>query len=145
MMIAGMVFMLGCVGLMGGYTWLKNERANRPDRIWVPIALNPELSYEQHQEFAEHIREKLITNQVLEKISSDLNLQSRGQFATEEAAVTDLRMRLICEVGEYNYAPSLNLGFRGASRENAMLRELTERLMEDFKKIVIPPSSTASP
>lgn len=144
-MIAGMVFMLGCVGLMGGYTWLKNDRANRPDRIWVPIGLNPELTHEQHQEFADQIREKLITNQVLEKISSDLNLQSRGQFATEEAAVTDLRMRLICEVGEYNYAPSLNLGFRGISRENAMLRELTERLREDFMKIAIPPSSTASP
>jgi len=136
MMIAGMVFMLGCVGLMGGYTWLKNERANRPDRIWVPIPLNAELSHEQHLEFAEKLREQLATDEILGKISEEMNLRARGGFATEEAAVTDLRMRLICEVGEHNYAPSLNVGFRGKSRENTMLRELTERLMQDFQAIV---------
>jgi len=137
-MIAGMVVMLGCVGLTGGFMWLKNERANRPDRIWVPVPLNTQLSYEQHHEFAEQIRERLSSDEILTKISEEMNLRERGGFTTEEAAVIDLRSRLMCEVGEYNFAPSLNVGFRGKSRENAMLRELTSRLMEDFQAIVSP-------
>ncbi|MFU8892282.1 MAG: hypothetical protein ACNA8L_01520 [Luteolibacter sp.] len=136
-----MIVMLGCVGLMGGYTWLKNERANRPDRIWVPIPLNTELSHEKHLEFADKLRDRLASDEILGNISHELKLLSRGNFATEEAAVTDLRMRLICEVGEYNYAPSLNVGFRGKRRENALLRELTERLMQDFQAIVNRPHS----
>ena len=143
-MVAAIVIALGGIGLMGGYAWLKNERANRPDRIWVPIALNAELTYEQHQQFAENLRERLASDEVLGQISSDLNHRTRGNFATEEASVADLRTRLICEVGEYNYAPSLNVGFMGVSRENAMLRELTERLMQDFNEAVnaTPPSDT---
>jgi len=140
-----MVFMLGCVGLMGGYMWLKNERANRPDRIWVPNRLNTELSHEQHVTFAEGIRERLASDEVLSKISLEMNLRERGNFPTEEAAVNDLRARLMCEVGEYNYAPSLNVGFRGVSRENQLLRELTARLMEEFQKIISPSAPTDTP
>lgn len=135
-MIAGMVVMLGCVGLTGGFMWLKNERANRPDRIWYAIKLEPHLSHEQHQEFADKVREQLATDEILGKISREMNLRERGGFPTEEAAVIDLRARLICEVGEFNYKPSLDVGFRGKSRENAMLRELTGRLMEDLQVIL---------
>lgn len=145
MMIGAMVVMLGCVGLMGGFMWLKNERANRPDSIWVPVALNTELSYEQHHEFAEKLRENLSSDEILTKISKEMNLRELGQFPTEEAAVTDLRMRLMCEVGEHNYAPSLNVGFRGVRREKQLLRDLTERLMQDFNAIVSPPDPSESP
>jgi len=138
------VVALGGIGLMGGYVWLKNERANRPDAIWVPIPLNPELAHEQHLEFTDNLRKRLTEDAVLSKISIDVNHRVRGDFATEDASITDLRIRLMCEVGEYNDAPSLNVGFRGVSRENSMLRELTERLMQDFNAIIStpPPSDT---
>lgn len=136
MMIAGMVFMLGCVGMMGGYKWLQNEKANRPDRVWVPIPLNAKYDNEQHEAFASRLRTQLGSDEILGKISEEMELQSRGDFPTEEAALVDLRTRFICEVGEHNYAPSLNIGFRGVARENAMLRELTERVMKDFQAVV---------
>jgi len=144
-MISAIVVALGGIGLMGGYAWLQNERANRPDAIWVPIPLNPELSQEQHQEFTDNLRQRLASDEVLGKISADLNLRTRGNFPSEEASITDLRTRLMCEVGEHNYAPSLNVGFRGVSRENAMLRELAERLMQDFNEIVSTPSPSDTP
>ena len=144
-MIGGMVLMLGCVGLTGGFLWLKNERANRPDRIWVPIPLNTGLSHEQHVEFAEHLHARLSTDEVLEPISIEMNLRELGQYPSEEAAVGDLRARLMCEVGEHNYAPSLNIGFRGKRKEKQLLRDLTERLMVDFQKIARAPDPAETP
>lgn len=130
---------------MGGYAWLKNERANRPDRVWVPNTFYSKLTHDQHQELATNLRERLSNDAILSKISTDLDLRNRGKFPTEEAAVNDLRARLICEVGEHNYAPSLNVGFTGVRRENAMLHELTERLMKDFQEITSPPSPYDNP
>lgn len=140
-----MVVMLGCVGLTGGYFWLKNERANRPDRIWVPIPLNTELSHEQHLEFAEKLRDHLSGEEVLAKISIAVGHAQTGPFETEDAAIADLRVRLMCEVGEHHYAPSLNVGFRGKRRENAMLKELTTKLMDELQVVLSESGQRANP
>ena len=128
--------MLGCVGLMGGYLWLKNERANRPDRIWVPIPLNPEMTHDQHESFSSELREQLITDENFAALSADLGLQQRWNHATGQDTVDELHERLIYEVGEHQYAPSLNIGFKGIRRENQLLRDMTGRLMEDLDAIL---------
>lgn len=128
--------MLGCVGLMGGYVWLKNERANRPDRIWVPIPLNPELTHEQHEEFATSLRAELISDEAFAAIAADLGLQQRWNQVSEQETVDELHERLLFEVGEYQYAPALNIGFKGIRRENQLLRDITARLMEDLDAIM---------
>lgn len=128
--------MLGCVGLVGGYMWLKNDRANRPDRIWVPLQLNQEMTHEQHEEFATALREQLITDEILAAVAKDTGLQQRWPEASEQEIIADLHKRLIYEIGEYRYQPSLNIGFRGIRRENQLLRDMTERLMKDLEKIM---------
>ncbi len=136
MMIAGIVFMLGLVGLTGGYVWLKNERANRPDRIWVPIALNPELTHEQHETFAEELYEQLVTDEILASVASDLGLQQRWNHSSSETTVEELHERVFIEIGEHQHMPSLNIGFTGIRRENELLREMTSRLIEDFQEMM---------
>jgi hypothetical protein len=137
--IAGIVAVaLAGVGLVGTYLWLQGERAKRPDRIWVPLVLNPEVPVEQHENAATELRERLESDEVLGKICTELALQSRWGHATEDQAIAELRRRLFVEIGEHDYQPSMNIGFDGISRENAMLRELTERLMEDVAKILNP-------
>lgn len=125
--------------------WLKNERANRPDQIWVPIPLNTGIPHEQHVEFARQLHERLSADEVLTKISIEMNLRELGRFPSEDAAVTDLRSRLMCEIGEHHYAPSLNIGFRGKRKEKQLLRDLTERLMVDFQTIVRAPDPADNP
>ena len=134
--------MLGCVGLLGGYMWLKNERANRPDKIWVPLTLNTELTHEQHETFASELRVQLITDENFAALAADLDLQQRWNHADEQETVDELHQRLIYEVGEHQYAPTLNIGFNGIRRENQLLRDMTQRLMEELQKILPPNAPT---
>lgn len=144
-MIGVIVAALGGIGLLGGYTWLQNERANRADKIWVPIPLNTELSHEQHVEFSEKLRGQVVTDERFTAIASDLDLQQRWGLPDEKSCVDELNRRLLFEVGEHNHSPTLNIGFHGISRENAMLRELTERLMKDVDQVIRPPAPPDSP
>lgn len=127
---------LAIIGLVGAYVWYQNDLAKRPDRIWVPLVLNPDTPADQREQSASELRERLATDEVLGKISADLDLRSRWNHPTEQAAIEELRRRLIVEIGEHDYQPSMNIGFEGITRENAMLRELTGRLMQDVSEIL---------
>jgi hypothetical protein len=144
-MIGLVVAALGCTGLVGGFVWLKQRAANHPDRVWVPLPLNTSLSAEEHKEFAAEMHKRLSSDEVLAKVSADLDLKALGEFPTEAACIANLRSRLICEVGEYDYAPTLNIGLTGVRRENAMLHQGAARLMKEVEAIARPPSPSDSP
>jgi len=127
---------LAIIGLAGAYLYLQNDRAKRPDRIWVPLMLNDESDAEDRERSARELRERLATDEILGKISADLDIRARLGLPTEEAAIAELRRRMFVEVGEHDYQPSMNIGFDGITRENAMLRELTGRLMQDVSGIL---------
>ncbi|MGC4015653.1 MAG: hypothetical protein QM755_14195 [Luteolibacter sp.] len=126
--IAVIALVLATAG--GGYA-LFNYRANKPERIWVPLKL-PEADLKP---VSKKLDEALRKPALLSSIVKDLGLVSRFNVPTEEAAVAELSKRLFVEVGEANppsdRTPALNVGVAGKRKERALLNEISSRVMKD--------------
>jgi hypothetical protein len=118
-------------------------RQNQPDRRWVPLPFNPETTERQRAASVSEMRERLLTDAVLTGVARDCDAQGRWELASEEAALAELKERVFVEAGEMSFngvpAHTLNIGFRGKSGEKAFLDRLSERLMEDVKRLIAPP------
>lgn len=124
----------------GGYFVRREYNLNQPDRIWCPIPIEKMeeadrngLSKQLHAEMRKPAR--------LSAIVKDLQLAAKFQVASEEQAVAELEKRVFVELGMIDTPlgarlPSLNVGVKGIRRENALLREISARQMEDVKKLL---------
>ncbi len=141
-------------GLMFGY-WKVHQ--SRPDRQWVPIPFNPESTQEQRDKSVEELRKALLTDTVLTGIVRDCGIESKWKLASEQAAVEELKRRVIIEEGETAFkgipTATLNIGFKGTVGEQPELRMLAERMIADVQRLVAPspppppastPASTSS-
>ncbi|MDP4623873.1 MAG: hypothetical protein NWT08_01920 [Akkermansiaceae bacterium] len=125
------------VALLGGGALygLKEYRANKPDKIWVPLPLRADLSMAEQKDLAEKIDVELRKDERLRKVVTDLGLVKKFNVADEDAAVKELESRLFVDVGSADtpngQVPSINIGVRGISRENPLLREMASRIIKD--------------
>jgi hypothetical protein len=134
--------------LLGGGTvvgfW--KHRQNQPDRRWVPLPFNPESSEEQRQQSVAQMRERLLTDAILTGVVRDCDVQGKWELPSEAAAVEELKKRAFIDAGEMlvkgQPVATLNIGFRGKAGESAELDQLAERLMDDVKRLIAPPSRT---
>lgn len=138
--LAALVLCLLGGGTVFGY-W--KYKQNLPDRRWVPLPFNPEASQEQRKQSVLEMRERLLTDTILTGVVRDCNVQGKWNLATEEAAVQELKNRVFVDEGEIvvNGVPAatLNIGFRGKVGEQVILDQLSERLMQDVKRLIAPP------
>lgn len=130
--------------LLGGGTvfgiW-KYKRA-QPDRQFVPLAFNPESTEEQRQQSVDQLRQALLTDAVLTGIARDCGIEAKWKLGSEQAAVEELKKRVIIEAGETRMqgipTATLNIGFKGIAAETSELKALAERMMADVQRLVAP-------
>jgi hypothetical protein len=139
------------VCLLGGATvagvWW-NHRQNKPDKRWVPLEFNPDLSEAQRQESVAHMRESLLTDAILTGVVRDCDVQGEWELPSEEAAVAELRKRVFIDAGERMVkgmpVATLNIGFRGTVGQKDYLDRLAGRLMEDVLRMIAPQAGSSS-
>lgn len=138
--LAALVLCLLGGGSVYGY-W--RYKQNLPDKRWVPLPFNPEVSEAQRLESVKMMRERLLTDEILTGVVRDCDVQGKWELPSEEAAVEELRKRVFIDAGETVYrgipAATLNIGFNGKAGERAVLDLLAERMMEDVKRFITPP------
>lgn len=124
-------------GAAVGYRTIK---MNRPAPMWVPLAVNPELSYEQRTGVAKELKSKLATPETLLKVSKELRLAQEWQLPDDQAAATELGKRLFVDPGQMSTptgsVPSLNIGVRGKLKEKELSGRIAMRMMQDVSKIL---------
>ena len=124
-------------GLMFGY-WKHHQ--SRPDRQWVPIPFNPESTQAQRDKSVEELRKALLTESVLTGIVRDCGIESKWKLESEQAAVEEIKRRVIIEEGETVIrgipTATLNVGFKGTVGEQPELRSLAERLIADVQRLI---------
>ncbi|WP_193210616.1 hypothetical protein [Luteolibacter marinus] len=138
--LASLVLVLLGGGVVFGY-W--KHKQGLPDKRYVPLAFNPDSTEEQRQASVKDLRDKLLTDVILTGIVRDCNVESKWELPSEQAAVEELKKRVIIEAGETRIkgvpTPTLNIGFSGIAAEHNDLNALAERLMEDVQRLVAPP------
>jgi hypothetical protein len=144
MVVAAVLAVIAVLGAGTGYVMMK---LNRPDRIWVPLLVNPDLPEEMREEAAGQISERLLEQERMVRVVREMNLEGRFGSSSQEAAVEELRERIFVSLGEaetpVGAAPAFLIGVSGKRRERTMLGEVTMRLMEDVKEILELPKPEA--
>jgi hypothetical protein len=125
---------------VGGGVLIWNHRQNRPDKVWVPLPLNPETPEDARSNLAKQLDTELRKPSVLKGVAADVQLATKLGLPSDEAAVAELTKRLFVEVGTADTSmgriPSLNIGVNGKSREHELLGQVSIRLMKDVRRIV---------
>jgi len=136
--------LLGVVGLVVmffGARYAKREyHLRQPSKIWVPIALRPDLSMADQKKLAEHIDGKIRTDEILRGVVVDVGLKEKFRQPSEDAAVKELNRRLFVDVGSADTpngsVPSINIGVAGIGHEGDVLGEASMRIIRDVWKII---------
>jgi hypothetical protein len=133
---AVVVLLLGVGG--GALFW--NHRRNRPDKVWVPLPLNPEAPEDARSKIVKQLDIELRKPSVLLGVATDVQLATKLDLSSTEAAVEELEKRMFVELGTADTAmgkvPSINVGVNGKSKEHDMLGQISVRLMQDVRRIL---------
>jgi hypothetical protein len=136
--LLGAVVMMLVVGGGGFAYW--TYRQNRPTPVWVPILVNTELDPVKHEELSKDLKTKLMTPEFLLQVSKDLQLASKWQLPSDQAAAEEIAKRLFVRVGEADTptgrVPSINVGLNGPKKDFALSGEIAMRMMKDVWKIL---------
>lgn len=127
-------------GLGGGYG-LWTYRQNRPQKVWVPLALNETLSPEKREELAGEIRKKLLEGPTLADAVKDTGLARKLGVSSDSEAEKEARSRFFVEVGEADLpngttVPSVNVGFNVQRKTFGAFGEVAMRVMKDVWKML---------
>lgn len=126
-------------GLIAGYKWV--YKPNRPNPIWVPLAIREDVGMSERQQIVKELTQKLSEPKVLEGVSKDLGLAAKWQMATNEEAAKEVRRRLFVRTGETLtpegvLAPAILVGVNGKLKEAAESKDIAMRLMKDVFEIL---------
>ena len=115
-------------------------KQNRPNPMWVPLPINPEISSEKRAEVIKELTARLSRPELLLKVSQDVGLAKKWHLASDEEAARILGARLFVQVGEADgplgKVPSINIGVTGKKKEIGVSGEIAMRLMDDVWKIL---------
>lgn len=136
--VAGVLVL--CLLLGGGAFAYWKVKQNSPDFSYVPLPFSPESTDEQRRQTVKEMKDKLLTKEILTQVVRDCNITSKWALASEEAAVEEIKRRVIFEAGETKVkgipTATLNIGFKGKVSEHKDLVALAQRLMEDVQRLV---------
>ncbi len=129
------------LALGGGGFAFRTYKQNRPQPLWVPLPLNPELPVEKRKEVAAELKKSLMKPEVLLQVSKDLGLPKVFGLPTDEAAANEIAQRMFVEVGEADSpsggkVPSINIGINGKRKESEVSGKIAMRLMQEVRKIL---------
>ena len=141
------IAVLGAIlfGLGGGYAvWTYKQ--NRPQPVWVPLALNENLPQEKREELAAQIKSKLLEGTTLRDAVKETGLAGRLGLPSDEAAEAEVRKRLFVEIGEADVpsaagiaptrVPSINIGIKAQRKSFKPMSEVAMRIMRDVWKML---------
>ena len=115
-------------------------KQNKPNPIWVPLPLNPELPETNRQAMATQLNERLHERPLLEAVSNDLGLGRQWNLGSDANAATELGNRLFVKVGEVptnlGSGPALHIGLTGKRKERQLTEQIVMRVMQDVWKIL---------
>ena len=119
-----------------------------PDKRFVPLAFRPDSTEEQRLASVGMMRERLLTDEILIGVVRDCNIEGKWKLPSEQAALEELRKRVVLEAGETRIkgmpVPTLNIGFKGIAAEHDELNALAERLMKDVQRLIAPPKGESA-
>jgi len=138
------------LALAGGSFGIWQIRQNRPDKVWVPIPLNPQLPEEERLERAAHLKEQLLSSGVLLQISKDLGLAEKWHLKSDDEAAAEVGKRLFLEVGYTTTltgeGPSLNVGVTGLKKEHNLIGDISLSVTKEVWKILgVKPAASENP
>jgi hypothetical protein len=132
-LVAVVVMLLGGGGLAAYYKLV--YKPNRPQPIWVPMAINPELPAEKRDEIISKLKTGLGDTERLIKVSKDVGLVAKWEMPTDEACAAELGRRLFVKAGEMDTpmgkAPAIHIGLTGKRKEKELSGEIVMRMMDD--------------
>ena len=138
-----------CLLLGGGAFGYWSYKQSRPDYSYIPLPFNPDSTEEQREQTVKEMKEKLVTDTILAGVVRDCNIEQKWKLSSEEAAVAEIKRRMIFEAGETNVKgvpmATLNIGFRGKVSEHSDLQALANRMMADVQRLVAPKSGDNDP
>jgi hypothetical protein len=141
--VAAMVLLFG-----GGAFALRTYKQNRPNPVWVPLPLNPNVSVEKQDELARELKAKLSEREKLVKVSHDLSLPKEWALPTDEVCADVLARRIFVRSGEHETpmgkVPSVNVGIDGKRKERVISEKIAMRLMKDVWEhlgVKVPPTA----
>lgn len=126
--------------LGGGYFAYRTYKQNRPQPIWVPVPINPQMPIAKRDEIIDRILQKLKNPEVLQKVSKDLNLTHKMHQPSDQEVAGELEKRLFVKPGDMDTpmgkVPSIHIGLKGKVKDIALNGEITMRLMADVWPIL---------
>ncbi len=131
--VAGLVAMMLFLG--GGYFAYRTIKRNRPQPIWVPVPINPQLPTAKRDEIIKKVMQQLSDPYILEKVSHDLNLTRKMDLPTDRDVAAELGKQLFVRPGDMDTpmgkVPSIHIGLTGKAKDTALTGEIAIRLMDD--------------
>jgi hypothetical protein len=126
-------------GLGGGFA-LWTYRQNRPQKVWVPLALNEELPEEKREELAEQIKAKLLEGTIIKDAVRETGLTAKLKLSSEAEAEAEVRKRLFVAVGEADSpmgkVPAINVGLNCQRKSFDAMGAVAMRMMRDVWKML---------
>lgn len=136
----GLVSMILVLG-GGSFFALRIYKENRPHRMWVPMPLNPDVPREEHEKIAGKIKDELMKQDNLLKVSKDLNLPKKWNLQSHEQALLELNRVIFVRVDEADTAmgtrvPAIHVGVKGKRKNQKISGEIAMHLMGDVRKFL---------
>lgn len=136
-------------GLGGGYA-LWTYRENRPQKVWVPLPLNEEISEEKRKEVAEEIKKKVLEGDLLSVVVKEVGLARQLGLDSDAEAEKELRQRFFVDLGEADLpdgkrVPALHVGVNAQRKSFKAMGDAAMRIMQDVWKMlgIKPPADGA--
>ncbi len=139
--VAGVVAVLLFCGMgVGGLFAYRAYKQNRPQPIWVPMPINPELPTEKRDEIIEKLKTGLSKPGLLVKVSKDVGLVTKWELPSDEACAAEIGKRMFVREGEMDTpmgkVPAIHVGLAGKRKESEVSKEIVMRLMDDVWKVL---------
>ena len=125
----------------GAYVYYKKVyQPNRPNPMWVPLPINPELPSAKVQEIITRLKSELSKPEVLMRVSSDLDLAKKWNIPTDEKCTRELASLMFVKFGEADTpngkVPAIHIGVNGKAKDSEVSGEIAMRMMQDVWKIL---------
>lgn len=137
--VAGVVAVLLFCGGMAAYYKLV-YKPNRPQPIWVPMPINPELPADKRDEIIKKLKTELEKPERLAKISKDVGLVTQWGLPSDDACAAELGRRMFVRAGDMDTpmgkVPAIHVGLTGKRKESEVSGEIAMHMMDEVWKIL---------